>query len=213
MKIHQISFHENGKILSGNKPESQSKAIGILAQEIMDLLRDKQMGVGFAESCTGGLLSSELTKIPGASDVFWGAIVSYANSVKSGVLGVSQEVLDTDGAVSARCAEQMAAGALKTLGCQIAVSITGVAGPKSGSAKAPVGTVFITVAGMNKAKDVKTETFQHDFGQTVESISEEVKEDNSGEARGFTRKLGREEIQRMACAAALKHLKEFLKED
>ncbi len=201
MKINQISFHNNHQILSEDGP----KTIAVLAQEIIDLLRDKQMGVGFAESCTGGLLSSELTKISGASDVFLGAIVSYANSVKQQVLGVSKEVLDGEGPVSALCAEQMALGAIKTLRVQCSVAITGVAGPKGGSDSVPVGTIFIAVAGTDKAsgvdKKMKTEIFQHDFGQLLDGKS------------GETKKLNREEIQKIACAAALNHLRKFLKEN
>jgi len=201
MKIHQISFHNNQQILS----ENGGKTNAVLAQEIIDLLRDKQMSVGFAESCTGGLLSSELTKIPGVSDVFCGAIVSYVNSVKNLVLGVSQQVLDHEGAVSAACAEQMALGALRILKTDCAVAITGMAGPKSGSNTVAVGCVFIAVAGTDKArgneKKTRIEIFQHDFSQSVEN--------NSGKVE----LLNREEIQKIACAAALNHLRNFLKEN
>lgn len=99
---------------------------------------------GCAESCTGGLVSGAITAIPGSSEVLLGGIVSYALSVKQRVLGVSSDVLDNPalGAVSAECAGQMCAGAARVLGCDIAVSVTGIAGPGGEEPGKPVGTVW-----------------------------------------------------------------------
>ena len=86
------------------------------------------------------------TQLPGASEYFYGGVVSYDNSVKMNVLGVSKEVLDTYGAVSQECAEQMAAGARRVLGTDYAIATTGIAGPDGGTAEKPAGTVWIAVA-------------------------------------------------------------------
>lgn len=100
--------------------------------------------VGCAESCTGGLVSGCLTAVPGSSSVVRGGVVSYAIAVKREVLGVSPDVLDAPGvgAVSSGCAEQMAAGARRVLGCDAAVSVTGIAGPGGAEPGKPVGTVW-----------------------------------------------------------------------
>ena len=115
------------------------------AKELCAALEKKNMTVGFAESCTGGLIGKTVTDIPGASKVFLGGIISYANEVKSGVLGVSRATLDAVGAVSADVAMQMALGAREVLGVDFSASVTGIAGPGGGSDEKPVGTVYIAV--------------------------------------------------------------------
>lgn len=99
-----------------------------------------------AESCTGGLVAAALTEIPGSSDVVEGGFVTYSNAAKMGVLGVNSDVLDTFGAVSIATAWAMAQGALAKSGADVAVSITGVAGPGGGSESKPVGTVVFARA-------------------------------------------------------------------
>jgi nicotinamide-nucleotide amidase len=99
-----------------------------------------------AESCTGGLVSAALTEIEGASDVFEAGFVTYANEAKLSMLGVSSDVLDTFGAVSIAVAWSMAQAALRKSGADVAVAITGVAGPGGGSEKKPVGTVVFARA-------------------------------------------------------------------
>lgn len=94
---------------------------------VENLLREKGLTIGTAESCTGGLMAKRLTDVSGASQVFKGGIVSYTNEVKHHVLGVPQELLDQYGAVSAPVAKAMAEGARHALGCDIALSSTGVA--------------------------------------------------------------------------------------
>lgn len=117
-----------------------------LAALILDEARRQGMTLGCAESCTGGLIAGALTDIPGSSDVFKGGIVSYWEQVKISVLGVEPDVLATDGVVSGACAEQMAAGAREVLGCDIAVSTTGIAGPGGAEPGKPVGMVWFGVA-------------------------------------------------------------------
>jgi len=99
-----------------------------------------------AESCTGGRIASLFTQIPGVSECFWGSVTSYDNSVKQGILNVSEEILSTRGAVSRECAEAMATGVLEALGTDYGLSTTGIAGPDGGSPEKPVGTVWIGVA-------------------------------------------------------------------
>ena len=116
-------------------------------QEVcFNLLREKGLTLGTAESCTGGLIAKLITDLPGSSQVFNGGIVSYTNGVKAGVLGVSREMLEEFGAVSPQVAEAMARGAKAVLGCDIAVSATGVAGPDSDDRGNPVGLVYLGLA-------------------------------------------------------------------
>ena len=116
-----------------------------LARRIEEILRARGWTVACAESCTGGLVTSLLTDIPGSSDVVKGSVVSYTNAVKHGVLGVRQQTLDTYGAVSTQTAEEMADGVRRVIGTDIAVSITGNAGPGASEGK-PVGLVYFGVS-------------------------------------------------------------------
>jgi nicotinamide-nucleotide amidase len=104
------------------------------------------MTLATAESCTGGLIANRITDVAGASAVFTHGFVTYANDAKIGLLGVSQVDLETHGAVSEPVARQMAAGALRASGADIAVAVTGIAGPSGGSPEKPVGTAWIGVA-------------------------------------------------------------------
>jgi len=117
------------------------------AELVVDLLRERGLTLATAESCTGGLVATRITDVPGSSDVFLGSVVAYADSVKRDRLGVPEEVLATHGAVSAETAAAMAAGARAALGADIAVSVTGVAGPGGGTEEKPVGLVYLHAAG------------------------------------------------------------------
>jgi len=117
------------------------------AELVIDLLRAQGLTLGTAESCTGGLVAARLTDIPGSSDVFRGAIVAYANEVKAAQLGVSEAVLQEHGAVSEETAAAMAHGARERLGVDVAVAVTGVAGPDGGTEEKPVGLVYLHAAG------------------------------------------------------------------
>ena len=117
-----------------------------VAENLVELLKARGMTCATAESCTGGGVGSAITAVPGSSAVFWGGIISYDNSVKQNVLGVPEEVLKTVGAVSSECAAAMAEGARKLLKTDLAVSLTGIAGPDGGSAEKPVGLVWFGLA-------------------------------------------------------------------
>ena len=126
------------------------KVIGVdvdsLEEVCFALLKDRGLTVGTAESCTGGLLAKLLTDLPGSSAVFRGGVVSYTNGVKAGLLGVPQDLLDRYGAVSPQVAEAMARGAKAALGCDIALSTTGVAGPDADDRGNPIGLVYLGMA-------------------------------------------------------------------
>lgn len=133
------------------------------AARVLELASRRGVTVGTAESCTGGLIAGELTEVPGSSAVVRGGVVSYAIPVKHEVLGVSQDVLDAPGigAVSPECAEQMARGARRVLGCDLAVSVTGIAGPGGEEPGKPVGTVWF-----GRSSDNGTESELHTFTGT-----------------------------------------------
>ena len=116
------------------------------AERLVKALVDRKLTCATAESCTGGGVGHAITGVPGSSAVFMGGIISYDNSVKQGVLGVPEEVLATKGAVSSECAAAMAEGARRLLKTDLAVSITGIAGPGGGSAEKPVGLVWFGLA-------------------------------------------------------------------
>lgn len=125
-----------------------SDAVRDRAREVVHAASAAHLTVGCAESCTGGLVSGALTAIPGSSVPVRGGIVSYAIAVKRAVLRVSGEVLDdpAQGAVSERCARQMSEGARRVLESDIAVSVTGIAGPGGEEPGKPVGTVWFGIA-------------------------------------------------------------------
>ena len=114
---------------------------------VLDLCRARGLTLGTAESCTGGMVAERLTSVPGSSDVFVGAIVAYADEVKARELGVPREVLERHGAVSAETAAAMAGGARERLGADVAVAVTGIAGPGGDSDEKPVGLVFLHAEG------------------------------------------------------------------
>jgi nicotinamide-nucleotide amidase len=117
-----------------------------IEERVGDALRDRGESVAAAESCTGGLVGSLLTDVPGASDYFDRSVVTYSYDAKLETLGVSRERLDGEGAVSGPVAREMARGVRDAAGVTWAVATTGIAGPTGGSDEKPVGTVFVGVA-------------------------------------------------------------------
>ena len=110
------------------------------------MLSEKGKTVSAAESCTGGMISSLFTSIPGSSEYYLGSVTSYANSVKTGVLGVPSEIIEKHGAVSEECVKAMAEGVRRITGSDFAVATSGIAGPGGGSEEKPVGLVWIGVS-------------------------------------------------------------------
>lgn len=117
-----------------------------VAENLVSLLKAQGLTCATAESCTGGGVGSAITAVPGSSAVFAGGVISYSNDVKRDVLGVSPETLASVGAVSSETAAQMAAGVRKLLKVDLAVSLTGIAGPDGGSDEKPVGLVWFGLA-------------------------------------------------------------------
>jgi len=114
--------------------------------ELGKILIERGLQISTAESCTGGLLSSRLTDVSGASAYTRANFVTYSNEAKKEILGVSEETLERFGAVSEECAHEMAFGLAKKTGCDLAICTTGIAGPTGGTPEKPVGLVYISVA-------------------------------------------------------------------
>ena len=125
-----------------------------VAENLVELLRARGLVCATAESCTGGGVGSAITSVPGSSAVFAGGVISYSNEVKRDVLGVSAEALERYGAVSPQVAAQMADGARRLLKTDLAVSLTGIAGPDGGSDEKPVGLVWF---GLSTRDGTRTE--------------------------------------------------------
>ena len=116
---------------------------GTVEARVLSLLASRGLRLATAESCTGGGIGARITAVPGASEHYVGGVVSYANEVKTGVLGVDPAVLEKHGAVSEPVVRQMARGAARLCGAECAVSVSGVAGPGGGTPEKPVGTVWM----------------------------------------------------------------------
>jgi nicotinamide-nucleotide amidase len=125
------------------------------AGRIIAKLRAAHLKVATAESCTGGLVAGAITSIAGSSDVFDQGFVTYANSAKTAMVGVDAKLIRKHGAVSAEVAHAMAEGGLKAAAADVAVAVTGVAGPGGGTPEKPVGLVFIGIASRKAATDVQ----------------------------------------------------------
>ena len=149
------------------------------AREVIDANRAAGKTIALAESCTGGLVSAALTEVAGSSAVFERGFVTYSNEAKMEAIGVNQDILETFGAVSVAVAWAMAQGALKHSTADVAVAITGIAGPDGGSPKKPVGTVVFACASRTGDPDKVVADVEH-FGD-----------------------LGRHEIRRQAALVAL----------
>jgi PncC family amidohydrolase len=146
-----------------------------------DLLRDRRLKLAVAESCTGGLLADRITDIPGSSDYFLGGITAYAYEAKVALLGVSWATLEAHGAVSRETVLEMARGARRALSADVAVSVSGIAGPAGGLPDKPVGTTWIGLS----ASDAEGARLHHFRGE-------------------------RRQVKMRAADAALELLKEYL---
>jgi nicotinamide-nucleotide amidase len=141
------------------------ESIRKLAEALVNELSTTGKAVATAESCTGGWIAKAITDIPGSSAVFGYGIVSYANGAKESIIGVQNESLEKYGSVSAQVVEEMAKGALRLSGADIAVAVSGVAGPGGGTKEKPVGTVWFGWAvrdGANALVDMTCEHFTGD---------------------------------------------------
>lgn len=117
-----------------------------IEKKLVKTLTERSLSLCTAESCTGGLIAGRVTSVPGSSACFEGGMVTYSNRAKTILLGVPAEIIEHHGAVSEEVARAMARGARERLGTDIAVAVTGIAGPAGGSPEKPVGTVFISLA-------------------------------------------------------------------
>ena len=136
-----------------------SQRLDLVAAELVEKLTGASQTVATAESCTGGLLAHTLTNIPGASAVFLEGIICYSNAAKTRLLGVSPDLIEKYGAVSAEVAQAMAEGIQQKSGATFGLATTGIAGPAGGSTQKPVGTVFLAMAQVGKPTEVWQEFF------------------------------------------------------
>ena len=147
---------------------NREKAFEPLAKKLVEVFSKQQLTVGTAESCTGGLVAKLITDIPGSSAVLKGGFVTYTNEIKIALLGVDADMIARETEVSDACARAMAQGARKRLQCDVAVSLTGYAGPGGGTDADPVGTVYIGIS-------TKTTTFCERFSAPTGSNREDVR--------------------------------------
>ena len=150
---------------------------------LQKILRANKQTITTAESCTGGLIASMITKISGSSDIFDGSIVTYSNKIKNQELNVKNETLEKYGAVSIEVVNEMLKGVLKKFDANFAIAISGIAGPNGGTRNKPVGTVIIGISDENNHKIVNIYNF----------------------------KGSREDIQIQAAKVALKEIYKFIK--
>lgn len=141
----------------GDKVQPMDDNVQVTAARLVRRLKEGNHTITVAESCTGGLLASTLTDIAGASEWFSKSWVTYANEAKINELGVEEEVLSNKGAVSARVAIQMAQGARERAGADIAIAITGIAGPNNDGTAKPIGTVYVGIASRTWANALHTQ--------------------------------------------------------
>ena len=150
-----------------------------VAQEIIDLLRQKKMTLGVVESATGGLISHLITNVPGSADVYRGSIIAYSNDIKTGVVGVKEATLKKYGSVSGQVAEEMAKGGRKVLGADICIADTGIAGPSGATLRKPVGLFYIGLShkdSINSRKHLFTGTREENKTNAAQTALEWVRE-------------------------------------
>lgn len=134
------------------------------AEKAVRLLSDKKLKIATAESCTGGLISKMITDVSGASTVFDCGIVSYSNEIKNSVLGVAEDTLNLHGAVSEETVKEMAVGAISVAKADIAVAVSGIAGPQSDNTNKPVGLIWLAVCYNGK---ITTKVINNSFTENI----------------------------------------------
>jgi nicotinamide-nucleotide amidase len=144
--------------------------------QLLDLYRNRRLRIATAESCTGGMIAAALTDIAGSSDVFERGFVTYSNEAKSQQVGVPADLIAHHGAVSVHVAREMAAGALKHSGADVAVAVTGIAGPGGGSEVKPVGLVYIAVARRDGDPAIERHQFRGDRAEIRKATVERALE-------------------------------------
>ena len=162
-----------------------AKAKPSVGKQIIDLLAERNQTIVTAESCTGGMIASALTDIPGASAAVYGGYVTYANTAKSRMIHVQARLIRDYGAVSNQVARAMADGARNTARADYAVAVTGIAGPDGGSDRKPIGLVYVAVS-----SELATVVIEHRFGD-----------------------LGRDEVRKASVRAALDLVLQVLTSD
>jgi len=177
----EFLHHKTREVMDLFKGELFLPGCKSFAEELLTLLKRKKSKLAVAESCTGGIIAQRMTDIPGSSSVFNGGVVAYANEVKTAVLGVSGELLEEYGAVSAECAAAMVEGVCAKLNADAGIAVTGIAGPDGGSVHKPVGLVYAAVR------------FN---GQTI--------------VRDFHHRGGREQIRHRAASSAMNLLRRLM---
>ena len=143
---------------------------------LLDLYRTRRLRIATAESCTGGMIAAALTDIAGSSDVFERGFVTYSNEAKTQQVGVSADLIAHHGAVSVHVAREMAAGALKYSAADVAVAVTGIAGPGGGSEVKPVGLVYIAVARRDGDPAIERHQFRGDRAEVRKATVERALE-------------------------------------
>lgn len=134
------------------------------AEKLLFIFDKNNLSLSTAESCSGGLISTTLTSISGASSVYMGGIIAYDNKVKNKILGIPKNILDMSGAVSSDVAEAMSENTIKMFKTDFSLSVTGIAGPNGGSKIKPVGTIWVGISYLVK-KNIITESNLFCFGQ------------------------------------------------
>ena len=153
-------------------PDSETLA---LINELAQALKERGLECATAESCTGGLIGAALTSVSGSSEWYVGGVISYANSVKAGLLGVNEADLEAQGAVSEPVVRGMALGACRVTGADVACAVSGVAGPGGGTPEKPVGTVWI---GWSKHGETRARKFHFSGGRDsvrAQTVTEAVR--------------------------------------
>ncbi len=145
-------------------------------EKIGEILKKRGLKIAVAESCTGGLVGSKITDVPGASSYFLGGVIAYSNEIKMNILGVKKETLEIFGAVSEECAREMVTGVSNLFKSDVAIATTGIAGPSGGSKDKPVGLVYIAIK-IGEELEVRKYVFKGERTEIKEKIANRAIQD------------------------------------